>query len=125
MKEIVILIVVLMLVFIPNVLFRKYLEMSGNELIQIVNEMKDNLEKDLEIDNEYAQKLKKDFIEKEKIWILIVDHDMLDEIEYEVENCVAQYSKEGIRDFIASANRLRDEIEDLPKREEVSLANIL
>lgn len=125
MKEIIILMIVLMLVFIPNTLFRMYLKSSGEELVTIVNELKSKLEKEDEINELDARNLKKNFLEKEKIWILIVDHDMLDEIEYEVENCVAMYSKENMRDFISSANRLRDEIEDLAKREEISLANIL
>lgn len=125
MKEIVILIVVIMLVFIPNYIFREYLKASGKELIDIVEELKDNLEKDREINSMDVDKLKKDFLAKEKIWILIVDHDMLDEIEYEVEDCVAQYSIETKNDFISSANRLSDEVKDLSRREEISLANIL
>ena len=125
MKEIVILILVLMLVFIPNYLFRNYLKSSGNEVIQIANDLKMKINSNSEIVKEDALKLKQDFLEKEKVWILIVDHDMLDEIEYEVESCVAQYSKESIRDFISSVNRLKDEIEDLSKREEISFANIL
>lgn len=125
MKEIVILIMVLMLVFIPNTLFKSYLKKSGNEIINIINELKSKLEEGVEVNTKDAKRLKEEFLTKEKIWILIVDHDMLDEIEYEIESCVAMYSKENMRDFMSSANRLSDEIEDLAKREEISFANIL
>jgi len=125
MKEVFILIIVLMLVFIPNVLFKNYLYTSGNELIAIAEELKENVTHDKELNAQDALKLKEEFYDKEKIWILIVDHDMLDEIEYEVEDCVALYSEENKREFLSAANRLTDEVEDLAKREEISFANIL
>ena len=50
---------------------------------------------------------------------------MLDEIEYQVEDCVAYYNYETRREFISASNRLIDEIDDLSRREEISLANIL
>lgn len=124
MKEVIILIVVLMLVFIPNVTFRYYLEKSGKEVIDIVKELEKNIEEG-NVENSDADKLKESFLEKEKIWILLVDHDMLDEIEYKVEDCVAHYSIENKAEFISSAYQLCDEIEDLHKREEISFGNIL
>lgn len=125
MKEIIILISVLVLVFVPNIAFKKYLHSSGNELIKIVDELREKVENEDNINEDEVNALKKAFLEKEKIWILIVDHDMLDEIEYEVEDCTAQYSIENKRDFISAASRLHDKIEDLSKREEITLGNIL
>lgn len=125
MKEIIILIVVLMLVFIPNVIFRNYLHSSGKELIRIIDELKYKIENENDVNEDDAKALKEAFLEKEKVWILIVDHDMLDEIEYEVEDCTAQYSIENKRDFISAAARLYDKIDDLYKREKITLGNIL
>ena len=124
MKEIIILIIVLCLVFIPNISFRKYLHHSGQEIVQIAKELQNSLEQGM-INPENALKLKEEFEKKEKVWILIVDHDMLDEIEYEIENCVAFYTIDNKQDFISAVSRLIDEIEDLSKREEISMANIL
>ena len=124
MKEYIILIIVLMLVFIPNISFKYYLKNSGKEVINIVKELENKLEEG-NVNKSDADKLKKSFLEKEKIWILIVDHDMLDEIEYKVEDCVAHYNIEDKSDFFSSAYQLCDEIEDLFKREEISFGNIL
>ena len=124
MKEVIILIVVLMLVFIPNFSFKYYLDKSGKEIINIVKELEKNLEEG-NVDKFDADRLKENFLEKEKIWILLVDHDMLDEIEYKIEDCVAHYSVEDKAEFISSAYQLYDEIEDLSKREEISFGNIL
>ena len=124
LKEYIILITVLMLVFIPNVSFNHYLEKSGKEVINIAKELEMNLEKG-NVNKSDADRLKESFLEKEKIWILLVDHDMLDEIEYKVEDCVAHYSIEDKAEFISSAYQLYDEIEDLSKREEISFGNIL
>ena len=124
MKEWIILITVLCLVFLPNIFFKKYLRDSGNELIEVVKILQDNLKGET-VNEEDAMRLKSAFYEREKVWILIVDHDMLDEIEYNVEECVALYSIENKKEFESSAYKLIDEIEDLSKREEISLANIL
>lgn len=124
MKEYIILVVVLVLIFTPNTLFKNYLKKSGNELISIVNDLKNDIEEN-RIKEGKSDKLKKAFLEREKIWIMIVDHDMLDEIEYQIEDCVALYDNDYKKEFIAAANRLVDAVEDLYKREEISLSNII
>ncbi len=124
MKEAIIIIVVLILIFVPNYFFENYLKDSGNELIEIIESM----EKDVADDNtdniENAKKLKEAFLEKEKKWILIVDHEILDEIEAGVEECVAFYNAEDKMEFESSSHKLRNAIEDLARREETSIANV-
>ena len=115
MKEIIILVVVLILVFVPNTFFKIYLRNSGEDLISLAKSLQNNIEKENSLIKEDAYKLKKEFYIKEKTWILIVDHDMLDEIEYEMEECVALYDLETKNEFISASNRLIDSIEDLSK----------
>lgn len=124
MKEIIILIVVLMLVFIPNFSFKHYLERSGKEMIDIVKELEKNIENGNVIESD-SEKLRNAYLDKEKVWILLVDHDMLDEIEYKVEDCVSHYTLDNKEDFLSTAHQLCDGIEDLTKREEISWGNIL
>ncbi len=125
MKEYAILVIVLLLVLIPSSLFRSILTSSGKELIQVAEELKEKIETEDEVEEAEASKLKEAFLEQEKIWILLVDHDMLDEIEYALEECVAFYHSDTKQDFLAAFNRFKDAVEDLPKREEISWINIL
>ncbi len=124
MKEYIILIMVLVLIFVPNYFIRNYLKSSGDEIVVYIKNMQESLENNKEIGKNYAYGLKQMFLEKEKIWIILVDHDMLDEIENDIEECVAFFSIDEVADFNASSLKAIDAIEDLSKREELSLANI-
>lgn len=124
-KEIIIMITVLVLIFVPNVLFRNYLKNTGQELIEILKEMNDDITNLEEPNNELSQKLKDEFLKKEKQWILIVDHDLLDEVEMNVKDSISYYEKKEEASFLASYQKAIDCIEDLYKREELSFANIL
>lgn len=124
-KEIIIMITVLVLIFVPNVLFRNYLKNTGQELIEILKEMNDDITNLEEPDNKLSQKLKDEFLKKEKQWILIVDHDLLDEVEMNVKDSISYYEKNEEASFLASYQKAIDCIEDLYKREELSFANIL
>lgn len=124
-KEIIIMITVLILIFVPNILFKNYLKNTGEELIDILKEMNKNITNSNEVDNKLAEKLKEEFLKKEEKWILIVDHDLLDEVEMNIKDCISYYEKNEETDFLASYQKAIDCIEDLSKREELSLANIL
>lgn len=125
MKEFLIVFIVLLLVFIPNILFKNYLQTTGDELIKILNNMNDDISNGRNINEEKSSSLRECFREKEKGWILIIDHDILDEIENGIEECISSYDEEDKMEFTSSYGKLKNAIEDLTKREEVSLRNIL
>ena len=124
MKEFFIIIISLLLVIVPNIIFKNYLEKSGDELINILEEMDSDLENKI-FDEKKLDELKESFLEKEGKWILIVDHDILDEIENGVEECLAFYDAEDKMEFNSSFGKLKNYIEDLTRREEFSVRNIL
>lgn len=125
MKEFIILIVVLLLTFVPNVLFKNYLDKTGTELISILESMNQDIQNEKKADFEKSNLLQETFLEKEKYWILIVDHEILDEVENSIEECVAFYNAEDKMEYESSFGKLRNHIEDLTKREETTLRNIL
>lgn len=125
MKEVIIIIVVLLMVFVPNMFFKNYLEDTGNEVLKILESMDDDIQNEREIDKEKSNILMDTFLEKEKFWILIVDHEILDEVENSVEECIAFYNAGDKMEFESSFGKLRNHIEDIARREETSLINIL
>lgn len=124
MKETIIIIAVLVLTFVPNFIFKNYLETSGSEIIDLVEVMKNEL-KNENSENDYSKELENTFLDKEKKWIMFVDHEILDEIENSIEECIAFYNAKDYMEFESSSNKLKSSIEDLRKREEISLSNIL
>ncbi len=125
MKETIIILVVLILTFTPNIIFKNFLDKSGKEIIEVLDDMNEDFLYNKEFDSNKSKKLKEEFLEKEKKWILIVDHEILDEIEGEIECCIVAYNEEDKMEFGASYSKVKNHIEDLKKREEISLENIL
>ena len=125
MKEFIIIIVVLLLTFVPNIYFKNYLEESGNEILAILESMEEDVQNKNDIDKAKSKALKETFLAKEKYWILIVDHEILDEVENSIEECIAFYNAEDKMEYDSSFGKLRNHIEDLTRREETSLLNIL
>lgn len=125
MKETIIICVSLALVFVPSCIFKNYLEKTGKDVLQILESMNDDIKNEANPDEEKSKVLEKVYLEKEKKWILIVDHDILDEIEDGIAECIAYYNDEEKTEFISAYNKLKEHIKDLKKREEISLANIM
>ena len=125
MKETIIICVYLALVFVPSFIFKNYLEKTGKDVLQILESMNDDIKNEANPDEEKSKVLEKVYLEKEKKWILIVDHDILDEIEDGIAECIAYYNDEEKTEFISACNKLKEHIKDLKKREEISLANIM
>ena len=125
MKETLIIIIVLLIIFVPNFLFKNYLKDTGKDLLDILESMNDDIANEKDIDKGKSEALKDAFSEKEGKWIMIVDHEILDEIEDGVEECVSYYNENEKMDVNSSFGKLKSHIEDLHKREEISLVNIL
>ena len=94
MKETIIICVSLALVFVPSFIFKNYLEKTGKDVLQILESMNDDIKNEANPDEEKSKVLEKVYLEKEKKWILIVDHDILDEIEDGIAECIAYYNDE-------------------------------
>ena len=109
----------------PSFIFKNYLEKTGKDVLQILESMNDDIKNEANPDEEKSKVLEKVYLEKEKKWILIVDHDILDEIEDGIAECIAYYNDEEKTEFISAYNKLKEHIKDLKKREEISLANIM
>lgn len=124
MKETIIIFVVLVLVFVPGFIFANFLESTGSELLDILDDMQNCFDSYNNIDDEKGDKLYDCFLKNESKWIMIVDHEALDEIENGVHECVGFYEEGNEAEFKISSKKLKDHIEDLKKREEICLANI-
>lgn len=125
MKEAVIIIVSLALVFAPSFIFKNFLDRSGKDVLNILESMSEDIKNDTTPNEDKSRTLKETFLKKEKSWIMIVDHEILDEIEDGIEECVFYYNDSEKTEFLSACNKLKNHIEDLKKREEISIVNIL
>lgn len=124
MKETIIVLIVLALVFIPGYIFKKHFDESGNELIKILEDMENDINNDYEVSEVKSNKLRDTFLNTEKKWIILVDHEILDQIEDDVEACAIYYKESEKDEFLVHSKHLRNHIEDLARREEISIYNI-
>lgn len=124
MKEAIIIISVLVLVFVPGFLFTIFLDNTGSELLDILEDMKKDFEASGEIFIEKSKKLNECFLKNECKWIMVVDHEALDEIEDNLRECVGFYKEGNQTEFEIAAEKLKGHIEDLKKREDISIGNI-
>ena len=55
---------------------------------------------------------------------MIVDHEVLDEIEDNLEECISFYNENSKTEFKISSGKLKNHIDDLAKREKITIGNI-
>ncbi len=125
MKEAIIICISLILVFVPSFIFKNYLDKTGKDVLQVLESMSDDIKNGATPNDEKSKMLERVYLEQEKKWILIIDHDILDEIEDGIAECIVYYNDEQKTEFFSAFRKLKEHIKDLKKREEVSLANIM
>lgn len=126
MKDLIVIITTVILVFGGGMMAKKYFERSGNEIIDIIEEMSKGLETDTEEQKQSKiETLKKEWDKKQSIWITIQYHTSINEMEDIVIECYNYYNTSNREEFDISYEKLKRNIEDLKYREEITLVNIL
>jgi hypothetical protein len=126
MKDFIVIVITVVLVFVGGIIAKKYFEKSGNEIVEIIEEMSKGLEIDTEEHKQnMIEKLKKEWDKKQSIWITIQYHTNINEMEDIVIECCNYYKTSNREEFDISCEKLKRNIEDLKYREEITLVNIL
>lgn len=124
MKEMIILISILILVFVPSIFLGNFLENSGEEIAMILDDMDKDFASDKSIDKSKSERLEKAFCEKESKWLMVLDHEALDELEATIEECIAYYNGDDEVEFSMAYGKAKHYLEDFAKREKISIINL-
>lgn len=126
MKDVFVIIVILIIVFGGSFAILKYYELSGGEILAIIDEMSNDLENDNEeIKLAKINELKEKWDKTENIWIMLQHHDFINNIEDVIIECCGHYLHKNREEFEISKNKIKRNIDDLKNKEQFSLMNIM
>ena len=125
MKDLIIVLTVIIIIFVPGYYTQKYLEKSGAEIIEIVEELKEEIRNDNMENFNKIEKLRIMWIKEQDWWNILSNHQNTDEVQREIQKLVTNYENKEKMDALINLTEIKSIIEDVPKGEGILLVNIL
>ncbi|MBQ9280521.1 MAG: DUF4363 family protein [Clostridia bacterium] len=126
MKDWIIVITIIAIVFGGNYLMKSYLDKTGHEMIAEVEKLSAGLETDTEEEKyQNVEEIKKKWDEAQKIWIMFQYHENVNAMEDLLLSCCNYYIDSDRTEFNINLDHFKRNVEDLKNRMEVSLVNIM
>lgn len=125
MKDIFLIALVIIIVFIGGEFTRNYLIDSGKTILDDL----DILEEEIKIENfndmDFVIQIKEKWNKIQRNWNILSDHQNTDEVQREFEKLIVNYESEEKEECLINIVEIKSIIEDTPRGEEFSLVNIL
>ena len=126
MKDLIVILIIVGIVFGGSFALGIHFENSGNEVLEVLQKMSDGLVTDSQSEkNERIGELKNIWDEKQRVWILFQYHENINSMEDVLIECCNYYKKSNEEEFNISYEKLKRSIEDLKNREDISMLNIM
>ena len=124
MRDLVVFIAILLIVFVPGYFSEKYLVDTGNELVQRLNVIKNEIEEDRMENLEEVKAIKKRWDEVETVWNFFSNHQNTDDIELAFTRLIISYGEEEKAECLVNLAEVVCLIEDTPRSEKIAWVNI-
>lgn len=124
MKDLIIVIVVLALVFVPGYYTKKYLEDSGKKIVETLVEIREDVEQERFENANLVYELKDEWDKEQELWNVFSNHQNTDEIQREIEKLITNYEGKERHEALINITEIKSIIEDAPKGEGIALVNI-
>ena len=124
MKDLIIVIVVLVLVFVPGHYTKKYLEDSGEKIVEILTKIRQDVEQERFENSNLVYELKVEWDKEQELWNVFSNHQNTDEIQREIEKLITNYEGKERHEALINITEIKSIIEDAPKGEGIALVNI-
>lgn len=124
MRDLIVCITILVIVFVPSYFSGKYLTESGNELVMRLNVIKDEIEEDSMENLEELKKIKQRWDEIEPSWNMISTHLGTDNIELAFTRLLISYGEKEKSECLVNIAEVVALIEDTPRSERIGFENI-
>jgi len=124
MRDFIVCIAILIIVFVPSYYSEKYLIESGNELVTRLNIIKDEIEEDSMENIEELKQIKNKWDEIEKNWNMLSNHISTDNIELAFTRLVISYGEKEKSECLVNVAEVIALIQDTPRSEKISWENI-
>ncbi|MBO5142608.1 MAG: DUF4363 family protein [Clostridia bacterium] len=124
MRDFIVTVVIILIVFIPSYYSEKYLINTGNELVERLNVIKDEVEEDSIENMEELIKIKERWDEIEAVWNMLYNHINTDNIELSFTRLLISYGEKEKAECLVNLAEIVCLLEDTPRSERLSLENI-
>ena len=124
MKDLIIVIVVLALFFVPGYYTKKYLEDSGKKIVETLVEIREDVEQERFENANLVYELKDEWDKEQELWNVFSNHQNTDEIQREIEKLITNYEGKERHEALINITEIKSIIEDAPKGEGIALVNI-
>lgn len=124
MRDLIVLVAIVLIVFIPSYYTEKYLIESGNAIVARLNVIKDEVEEDSLESMEELTKIKAEWDKIEDKWNMILNHQITDNIELSFTRLLISYGEDEKAECLVNIAEIVCLIEDAPRTERIALANL-
>lgn len=125
MKDFIVVLVILGVIFGGNYFIHEYIEKSGKDFLTEVDNLRNMIDLDEKTKNRYVSQLLKLWENNEKKWIMIGYHQEINEIEDLLIECYSYYLQGELKELDISYRKLERCLDDLKNREKITVMNIL
>lgn len=124
MRDLVVFIAIIIIVFVPSYYSEKYLINTGNELVERLNIIKDEVEDDSMERLDELKDIKRRWDEIEAVWNMLSSHHNTDNIELSFTRLLISYGEKEKAECLVNLAEIVCLIEDTPRSEKISFENI-
>lgn len=108
-----------------NIYCFEYIKTSSEKLNNYIDKTMLYAENDNKKDLQASfDTLKNEIIKSKKVWFLIINHQLIEDVEVKAEECEIYIKKEAYTELLASLNTLKYSVNNIYEREMVNIANI-
>ena len=126
MKDLIIIIIILILVFGGDFCIHQYIDKTESEIIDLLETMGQGIETHSEtLKKEYVSELNNIWNEKQKVWVMIQYHESIASAQEKIIECSNYYKSGNKVEFDSSFEKLKIDLEKLKNQETLTLDNIL
>lgn len=125
MRDFIVCISILVLVFTASYFSEKYLVESGNNLVKRLNVIKDEIEEDSMDNMQELNLIKKEWDKMERNWNMLANHISTDNIELAFTRLLISYGENEKSECLVNIAEVIALIQDTPRSEKIDWENIL
>lgn len=124
MRDFIVCISILISVFVASYFSEKYLIDSGNNLVERLNIIKDEIEEDSMESIEELKQIKEEWDKMERKWNMLSNHISTDNIELAFTRLLISYGEDEKSECLVNIAEVIALIQDTPRSEKIDWENI-
>lgn len=122
MRDLIIVIVVIILVFVGGFLNEQYLKDTGESMVNKLTELEEQVEV---VNMEKFEEIEKEWKNLKNMWYILTNHSNIDSIERDIERLKKYYEAGEVSHSLAIISELKAMFTNVSEIEKITITNIL